>query len=82
MFEPGGELIPRDKQGSNGYSQACAWFRLIDLGRFRLLALHVDWTARHIGLAGEDHLYLLKSSVGDLLPFSEAGILYLRFALQ
>ncbi|KAF2614310.1 hypothetical protein F2Q70_00011375 [Brassica cretica] len=57
-------------------------FRLIDLGRFRLLALHVDWTARHIGLAGEDHLYLLKSDVGDLLPCSEAGILDLGFALQ
>ncbi|KAH0893055.1 hypothetical protein HID58_055484, partial [Brassica napus] len=53
---------------------------LVDVSR--LLALHVDWTARHIGLAGEDHLYLLKSAVGDLLPFSEAGILDLRFALQ
>jgi len=33
-------------------------------------------------LAGEDHLYLLKSAVGDLLPRSEAGILDLGFALQ
>ncbi|KAF2576163.1 hypothetical protein F2Q70_00002834 [Brassica cretica] len=46
------------------------------------LALHVDWTARLIGLAGEDHLYLLKFAVGDLLPRSEAGILDLGFALQ
>ncbi|KAF3560733.1 hypothetical protein DY000_02014470 [Brassica cretica] len=51
-------------------------------GRFRHLALHVDWTARLIGLAGEDHLYLLKFAVGDLLPRSEAGILDLGFALQ
>ena len=33
-------------------------------------------------LAGEDHLYLLKSSVGDLLPRSEAGIFDLGFAVQ
>ncbi|KAF3542953.1 hypothetical protein DY000_02006589 [Brassica cretica] len=74
--------FPRDRQGSNGYSQACVWFRLIDLGRFRLLTLYVDWTARLIVLAGEDHLYLLKSAVCDLLPRSEAGILDLGFALQ
>ncbi|KAF2563694.1 hypothetical protein F2Q70_00017545 [Brassica cretica] len=77
-----GSRFPRDRHGSNGYSQACVWFRLIDLGRFRLLASHVDWTARLIGLAGEDHLYLLKSAVGDLLPRSETGILDLGFALQ
>ncbi|KAL0749734.1 hypothetical protein Bca101_031737 [Brassica carinata] len=55
---------------------------LIDLGRFRLLALHIDWTERLIGLAGEGHLCLLKSAVGDLFPRSEAGILDLGFALQ
>ncbi|KAF2582526.1 hypothetical protein F2Q68_00004569 [Brassica cretica] len=35
-----------------------------------------------LGLAGEDHLYQLKSAVGDLLPRSEVGILDLGFALQ
>ncbi|KAF2597962.1 hypothetical protein F2Q68_00011241 [Brassica cretica] len=34
--------FPRDRQGSNGYSKACGLFRSIDLGRFRILALHVD----------------------------------------
>ncbi|WZZ89030.1 hypothetical protein YC2023_117609 [Brassica napus] len=34
--------FPRDRHESNGYSQACALFRSIDLGRFRILALHVD----------------------------------------
>ncbi|WZZ27455.1 hypothetical protein YC2023_010856 [Brassica napus] len=40
------------------------------------------WMARLVGLAGEDHLFLLKSAVGDLLPRSEAGILDLGFALE
>ncbi|KAF3539487.1 hypothetical protein F2Q69_00022382 [Brassica cretica] len=57
-------------------------FTLIDLGRSGHLALHVDWTARLIRLAGEDHLYMLKSAISDLLPRSEAGILDLRFALK
>ncbi|KAF3541558.1 hypothetical protein F2Q69_00022984 [Brassica cretica] len=38
--------------------------------------------ARLVRLAGEDHLYLRKSAVGDLLPRSGAGILDLGFALQ
>ncbi|KAF3514257.1 hypothetical protein F2Q69_00005855 [Brassica cretica] len=80
---PGGETFDASVGINIGLSVAGPLgFRLIDLGRFRLLALHVDWTARHIGLAGEDHLYLLKSDVGDLLPCSEAGILDLGFALQ
>ncbi|KAF3534979.1 hypothetical protein DY000_02039615 [Brassica cretica] len=40
------------------------------------------WMARLVGLAGEDHLFLLKSAVGDLLPRSEAGILDFGFALE
>ncbi|KAF2556134.1 hypothetical protein F2Q68_00015245 [Brassica cretica] len=32
------------------------------------------WMARLVCLAGEDHLYLLKSAVGDLLPRSGADI--------
>ncbi|KAF3595286.1 hypothetical protein DY000_02021244 [Brassica cretica] len=44
--------------------------------------LACQWMARLVGLAGEDHLYLLKSAVGDLLPRSEVGILDLGFALH
>ncbi|KAF3571030.1 hypothetical protein F2Q69_00059708 [Brassica cretica] len=40
------------------------------------------WMARLIGLAGEDHLYQLKSVVGDLQSRSEVVILDLEFALQ
>ncbi|KAF3507389.1 hypothetical protein F2Q69_00006514 [Brassica cretica] len=38
--------------------------------------------AKLVRLAGEDHLHLLKSAVGDLLPRSGAGILDPGFALQ
>ncbi|KAF2615440.1 hypothetical protein F2Q70_00012264 [Brassica cretica] len=44
--------------------------------------LACQWMARLVGLAGEDHLYMLKSAIGDLLPRSEVGILDLGFALQ
>ncbi|KAF3536208.1 hypothetical protein F2Q69_00023037 [Brassica cretica] len=33
--------------------------------------LACQWMARLVGLAGEDHLYLLKSTVGDMLPRSK-----------
>ncbi|KAF3511678.1 hypothetical protein F2Q69_00005875 [Brassica cretica] len=45
-------------------------------------SLACRWMARLVRFAGEDHLYLLKSAVGDLLPRSRAGILDPGFALQ
>ncbi|KAF3545830.1 hypothetical protein DY000_02006609 [Brassica cretica] len=45
-------------------------------------SLACRWMARLVRFAGEDHLYLLKSAVGDLLSRSRAGILDPGFALQ
>ncbi|KAF2577196.1 hypothetical protein F2Q68_00004634 [Brassica cretica] len=60
---------------------ACRW--QVDLPReIQDPGLACRWMARIVGLAGEDHLYQLKSAVGDLLPRSEVGILDLGFALQ
>ncbi|KAH0898839.1 hypothetical protein HID58_048407 [Brassica napus] len=56
---------------------------LVDVSReIQDPGLACRWIVRIVGLAGEDHLYQLKSAVGDMLPRSEVGILDLGFALQ
>ncbi|KAF2551251.1 hypothetical protein F2Q68_00035470 [Brassica cretica] len=68
--------FPRDRPGSSRRFQVDRPKKIQDPG------LACRWMARLVGLAGEDHLYLLKYAVGDLVPRSEAGILSLEFALQ
>ncbi|KAF3531144.1 hypothetical protein DY000_02040747 [Brassica cretica] len=76
--DPGGKDL-EDGSWSNLFME---YFSPTLLREIQDPSLACQWMARLVGLAGEDHLYLLKSSVGDLLPRSEVGILDIGFALH